>query len=433
MADTPFYSSPLHELNKMTSEMENDLKEFLEKHSITDLSIVGFNRFNRRFEVKCPNYLICKNWKNHGKRLLGSFDPDTKTDACEWCFDVIHIFEESKQCYKCKLENTTCVKLDNHEDCDYKLCIACYSKFKHGRILKDRPIFPYEEKLWYTYDHIAFNYLEEYDHTKEEFEEDLTGGGFLDEESDKELLKEALELYCAKNMIEKYPLLKDYLDAHKKHEDELARESSLIERYFDCPYCDERLQIYHFPEIIPLYADKGRDLVYEKENKIMWLRDFDDTPRESIKCKNYKLCKTPFWDNNYRNHSDYLCGGCRHNFGGEPPSKGELDFKESISCPVCLEGDETGVSFPRCDHHICIKCMRKCFYREDYPPFPIDDIMLQSEFEFNFSQQNEKHIVDFLKIHTELIDYYNEVATIELKFIQQNRSGNLRLCPLCRS
>lgn len=450
-ADDSFYYAPIKELKYMTPDMKSDLKRFLSQNNIVDLSIVAYNRSEKCFSVKCPNHLVCKNW------LRGDI-------ICDWCWPDKYIFEEKERCYKCDKKDITCVLLPQESDdidleeipddkkhvCDYKLCISCFTILMHGRIIPDRPIFPYGEKVYINiYDRISHDYLKDIKYTKEGFKTEYIQKGLLQNKSDLKKYKEILDIYCVENMIERYPLLKDYLAANKKWEDDYNRYRSLLKKIFKCPKCDGLLNLYHFPENLPLYTEKGQDLVYEKENMIKDRHFGKSFFHEYIKCKNYKLCKNTIDTDNYKDHSDYLCEYCRINFGGDPPSKGELIFKESISCPVCLECDKTeGVSLPRCEHYVCIKCMRKCFFREDYPPYPtvdLNSLTLLSNFEWAYKKRPTPiptclfisdpisfHMVYFLKDNPIFMDYYGKISMIDDKFKLEEKQGKVKLCPICQ-
>tara|TARA_B100000683_G_scaffold201148_1_gene194443 strand:+ start:147 stop:527 length:381 start_codon:yes stop_codon:yes gene_type:complete len=106
-----------------------------------------------------------------------------------------------------------------------------------------------------------------------------------------------------------------------------------------------------------------RDTVYEEQNK-----SYDEFYEEyGIKCKNYKLCKAilPEWW--YDCKGTYLCSDCDMLFGawGQQTGKGVLDFEDNLECPICLKENQGCVSYPRCDHKVCIPCYKKSFFVDE--------------------------------------------------------------------
>ena len=106
-----------------------------------------------------------------------------------------------------------------------------------------------------------------------------------------------------------------------------------------------------------------RDIVYEEQNKSY--REFYGD--YGIKCKNYKLCETilPDWWHDCK--GTYLCSNCDMLFGtwGQQTGKGVLDFEDNLECPICLEENQDCVSYPRCDHKVCISCYKKNFFVDE--------------------------------------------------------------------
>lgn len=107
--------------------------------------------------------------------------------------------------------------------------------------------------------------------------------------------------------------------------------------------------------------------------------------------------------------------------------KGILEMSKIIECPICLEIKE-GISQPRCNHSLCIKCFKRCYYGDDIegePLFPYPDI----EDEYYDDQDNIKWVKDY-----PLIKKYNEEWN---KWEDENihkydNEKYLRFCPLCR-
>jgi len=169
-----------------------------------------------------------------------------------------------------------------------------------------------------------------------------------------------------------------------------------------------------------------RDYQYENNYSVY---NKDDEIYE-IKCKNYKICENflPEWWYDCKEH--YLCINCHMSFDtwGEQKGKGELEFKDSIECPICYNIDEC-VSYPRCKHFICLKCFKRNWYSyediENKPKFPYPD--LEEEY-FEEGNIYDKICNDplILKYHE---DYNKWDDEREEKTIKEEY---LRLCPICR-
>lgn len=170
-----------------------------------------------------------------------------------------------------------------------------------------------------------------------------------------------------------------------------------------------------------------RDLEYEKNNLI-----YDENYKEEgIKCKNYELCKTIlpkwWWDCKCM----YLCTNCHMMFGTWNSSgddilgkdRGVLDFKDNIKCPVCYE-IKRGISYPRCNHYVCISCFKRLIYGEESPKFPYPEI----EEEYCEDENNPKW-----QKYLPLIKKYDKDYD-EWEYKQScGEEENLKLCPICRN
>lgn len=76
-------------------------------------------------------------------------------------------------------------------------------------------------------------------------------------------------------------------------------------------------------------------------------------------CKNYKLCQNmiPF--------NKCLCICCDLIFGEwNGGNKNELQTYGNYKCSYCLIIKET-IEQPKCEHMICIKCYRTCYYEKN--------------------------------------------------------------------
>lgn len=79
-----------------------------------------------------------------------------------------------------------------------------------------------------------------------------------------------------------------------------------------------------------------------------------------VKCPNFVICNT---SNPLRILQCYhgLCTNCDIMFGTWQNGCGILKFKSDVECCICLETN-TGVSYHKCDHYVCVTCFRRCFY-----------------------------------------------------------------------
>lgn len=170
-----------------------------------------------------------------------------------------------------------------------------------------------------------------------------------------------------------------------------------------------------------------RDLNYENNN-IGFDYQYTEEVGGGIKCKNYELCESvlPKWW--FECKATYLCIGCQMMFGtwGKQTGKGILEISDNVECPICLEY-KRGISYPRCNHMVCIKCFKRCMYVEDKtePVFPYPDIVD----EYDEDPGNIKWKNDY-----PLIETYNiNLDEWENKEYEKYENKNLQVCSLCRS
>jgi len=164
-----------------------------------------------------------------------------------------------------------------------------------------------------------------------------------------------------------------------------------------------------------------RDFDYENNN-IGYDDQYTKEDGGGIKCKNYIVCETvlPKWW--FECKSSYLCINCDMMFG----NKGILKTTDNLECPICLEIKKC-ISQPRCDHSLCIKCFKNCYYlnEEGEPIFPYPDI----EDEYFKDTQNIKWENNYplIKIYQEEYSKWDD-ERIE-KYMHQEY---LRICCICR-
>lgn len=181
----------------------------------------------------------------------------------------------------------------------------------------------------------------------------------------------------------------------------------------------------------------SRDLEYERNN-IGYDLQYPIEEGGGIKCKNYILCGEvlPNWW--YECKGGYLCTNCDIMFGtwGNQESgiyhtgKGVLSVMEAVECPICLEINK-GISNPNCDHTLCIKCFKRCYYGENkkMPPFPYSE-NIENEYD-NIDDGEDLEI--FINNHP-LIRSWNEECN-RLNNIELNQYANekyLHKFPICR-
>lgn len=157
----------------------------------------------------------------------------------------------------------------------------------------------------------------------------------------------------------------------------------------------------------------------------------DDNMFNFMKCKNYDVCNTILPKIWYKYNKIEICYKCNFFFGKWRGGKGILNQINIIKCQICLEYKK-GVSQPKCEHYLCIDCMRRCYYgiyetRENsIPIFPYsEEIKKQYEIEPN----NIKWDTDYPLIKK----YLDEVNTTYKEiFTRYKKEKYLRKCHLCR-
>jgi hypothetical protein len=177
-----------------------------------------------------------------------------------------------------------------------------------------------------------------------------------------------------------------------------------------------------------------RDLEYENNNIAF---DWQCTEEDGggIKCKNYELCETvlPKWW--FECKGNYLCTNCHMMFGtwkfqGQEykTGKGVLDISDNLECPICLEVKRS-ISQPNCEHTVCIKCFKRCYYGDDdaenEPQFPYPDI--EDEYYDNTENPKWENNYPLIKIHNEEWNKWDDE-----KIQKNSNEAYLQKCPLCR-
>jgi hypothetical protein len=176
-----------------------------------------------------------------------------------------------------------------------------------------------------------------------------------------------------------------------------------------------------------------RDLNYENSN-IGYDYQYTEEHGGGIKCKNHTICGCvlPKWWFECKGH--YLCTNCHMMFGtwtsggNTYVGKGTLEINDNLECPICLDITKC-ISQPRCDHSVCIKCFKRCYFGDETcegePIFPYSDI----EDEYDDDPDNPKWENDYplIKIYNEEHNKWDDERTNKYE-----KEVHLRKCPLCR-
>jgi hypothetical protein len=159
-----------------------------------------------------------------------------------------------------------------------------------------------------------------------------------------------------------------------------------------------------------------------------WYEKIFDCPYgcELKRCPNYIVCGESLPEY-VLDSSDGLCINCDVFWGAWRGGKKSLGEFPDTECPVCLE-ITTCVSQPKCNHHICPDCFKKCWFPSE-PPQPKFPYPQDQEDEYDNNPDAEKWQDDPLikKYHT---DFRNWEISCEIRY---DSNKNLRLCPICRA
>jgi hypothetical protein len=147
---------------------------------------------------------------------------------------------------------------------------------------------------------------------------------------------------------------------------------------------------------------------------------------ETNPCKNFEFCNGYICThpNKYllSGGNPNLCINCGVMF------RKELFFKDDVECPVCIE-TKRGITQPNCEHAICIKCFRDCYYGiYNEPDFPYPKDIEEEYEEYGGLCDTPKSFLDKYP----LIYDYEEECNKRFDKQEQTRIMNSR-CPLCRS
>ena len=125
-----------------------------------------------------------------------------------------------------------------------------------------------------------------------------------------------------------------------------------------------------------------------------------------------------------------LCCDCDISFGTWNGGKGILNFYENKECPICFE-NSICISQPKCNHCVCIKCFKRCYYGTDKPEEPVFPYDYNTETKYidnpeHTEFENDELIIKY-KNECELFDF--EIEILNNKY---EKESFLRCCPLCR-
>jgi hypothetical protein len=161
---------------------------------------------------------------------------------------------------------------------------------------------------------------------------------------------------------------------------------------------------------------------------------------DTLKCLNFELCgeTLPEWWLECK--PKLICTNCDIEFGSwksdimfgswncdkiVKKGRGILNFYDDIDCPICLETSR-GVSFPCCDHCVCISCFKRIFYPcyDNEPLFPLPEL----EDEYNNDPDNP--IWDNIPLIKKWrLEWNKWDDNINSKYEYEEF---LRKCPICR-
>lgn len=163
---------------------------------------------------------------------------------------------------------------------------------------------------------------------------------------------------------------------------------------------------------------------YEKRDDILC-----DNNCKPIKCPNFIICNVllPKWVSYCHNN---LCTNCDILFG-------LLKITDNIKCPICLENTK-GVKLLKCNHHLCIKCFKRCYYGDDdldnEPIFPYSADIEDKYFDLWAPTEKEriKQKNEFYQKYP-LIQKYNLEYNLwdDNKQLKYESEKSLRKCPIC--
>ena len=169
----------------------------------------------------------------------------------------------------------------------------------------------------------------------------------------------------------------------------------------------------------------SRDLIYEKLNLVN-----NEEYYMCVKCKNHKVCNGLLPDRWFEIRGKYLCIPCERTFGRLLNKKnlgnGELKFCKNISCLQCKE-KEDGVTYPNCDHYLCLQCFDNNWYCYNKIPEP----------QFPYSEEIEDRYIDNPKNkcwenYPLIYAYERQLELIEkLKDELFEKYQPFRKCPIC--
>jgi hypothetical protein len=151
-------------------------------------------------------------------------------------------------------------------------------------------------------------------------------------------------------------------------------------------------------------------------------------------CPNYVICQNsvPLFMLEFNGG---VCTDCSIRFGRCPEnpntSQPVLDMIDNLQeCPVCLQSSAIGVQNPRCNHYLCVSCIRTIYWYEDNllaefrPEFPHPSNIEEDYY-------NEPNLFvndDLITKWKKALGSWNERR---LKFVLENKKY-LKHCPICR-
>ena len=120
-------------------------------------------------------------------------------------------------------------------------------------------------------------------------------------------------------------------------------------------------------------------------------------------------------------------GKCPENPVSSNPVLQQVEGLEQ--CPVCLQSAPVGLKNPRCNHYLCVSCLKAIYWYED-------TLFIDTRPTFPHSEQEEDYLLEpQLFINDErVMEWKKQLGSWNerrLAFVLQNKKY-LKHCPVCR-
>lgn len=112
------------------------------------------------------------------------------------------------------------------------------------------------------------------------------------------------------------------------------------------------------------------------------------------------------------------------------PSNPVLQTKEDHECPVCFQTAQ-GIKNPRCNHYLCIKCLKAIYWYDD----SLDGLIPRPEFP-HVGQEDEFYEYPDLFVNDQLVNEWKQRIgswNEERVWYVVHNKRYLKHCPICRA